>query len=140
MRVLFVMASPEYLRFYDDTIRLLATRGHRVAIAVNHQRDRKPVRLDTFVDDGEAVVASGLVPRRPGPWGDIARGLRGVVDFARYLHPRFAAAPALRSRMKRKVLPSAFGWMDAIGTLGSAGTRMLLASLSALERAIPTDA
>ncbi len=41
-------------------------------------------------------------------WGDVAHGLRGIMDFVRYLHPRFAAAPALRARMKRKVLPAAY--------------------------------
>ena len=34
-----------------------------------------------------------------------ARAVRGTFDFVRYLHPRLAEAPALRARMKRKVLP-----------------------------------
>ena len=41
MKILFLMDSPEYLRFYDSAIQELAARGHEVAIAVNHQRDKK---------------------------------------------------------------------------------------------------
>ena len=36
MKILFVMDSPEYLRFYDTAIEELASRGHAVAIAVNN--------------------------------------------------------------------------------------------------------
>jgi len=43
MKVLFLMDSPEYLRFYDSAIEELARRGHEVAISVNNQRDKKPV-------------------------------------------------------------------------------------------------
>ncbi|MBI2828462.1 MAG: hypothetical protein HYX77_04215 [Acidobacteria bacterium] len=137
MKILFAMASPEYLRFYDATIQLLAARGHRVALAVNARRDKKPVRLDGL-DDGEGrIVTVGLVPERRGVWGSIAYGLRGLMDFSRYLHPRFTAAPALRARMKRKVLPRAFHALDGVRTLGVTGTRLLLAALAALERGIP---
>src|SRR4030095_1365563 len=34
-RLLIVLASPEYLRYYDTTMRLLADRGHQVTVAVN---------------------------------------------------------------------------------------------------------
>lgn len=139
MKILFAMASPEYLRFYDDTIQLLASRGHRVAVAVNADREKKPIRLEGLdLSDGR-VVAVGLVPERGGVWGSIAYGLRGLVDFSRYLHPHFAAAPALRARMKRKVLPRAFHVLDAMRTLGATGTRVLLAGLAVLERAIPAS-
>ena len=137
MKILFVMASPEYLRFYDGTIQLLAARGHRVALAVNARRDKKPVQLDGLADQDGRIAAIGLVPERRGMWGSIAYGLRGLMDFSRYLHPRFAAAPALRARMKRKVLPRAFQALDAIHTLGATGTRLLLTALAALERSIP---
>ena len=49
--------------------------------------------------------------------GRVAHGLRGVMDFVRYLHPRFAGAPTLRARIKRKVLPVAYHWLDAIPQL-----------------------
>ena len=49
MKVLFLMDSPEYLRFFDSVIEALAASGHVVAIAVNSQRTKKPVGLEGFV-------------------------------------------------------------------------------------------
>jgi hypothetical protein len=138
VNVLFVMESPEYLRFYDDTIRLLSSRGHHVSVAVNKQRDKKPVRLEGALADDASVTLLGLVPRREGVSRGVARGLRGLTDFARYLHPRLARAAALRARMKRKVLPAAFRWLDAIPSLGLGGSRLLMRGLAGLERSIPS--
>jgi len=139
VKVLFAIASPEYLRFYDDTIRVLADRGHQVAVVINRQRDKKPVRLQEFAEVRSLITVPGIVPRRLGLFAPLARGLRGVTDFARYLHPRFASARALRARMKRKVLPRVFRWMDRLGTLSARGSRALMYLLSLFERAIPSS-
>jgi hypothetical protein len=138
VNILFVMASPEYLRFYDGTLRELAARGHRVSIASNKDRENKPVRLATMAGGGEVRVL-GLVPGRSDAWAPVGRGLRGVTDFARYLHPRLAEAPALRARMKRKVLPPGFRWLDGVRTVGAPGSRLLMRALAACEAAIPSS-
>jgi hypothetical protein len=139
MKVLFVMASPEYLRFYDSTLELLASRGHEVTLAVISQREKKPVGLDGLRAYADRVRVAGVVPQHEGTWGETATGLRGVVDFVRYLDPRFAAAPVLRARIKRKVLPVAFRWLDAVPSLPPALVRRLITGLVACERAIPVS-
>ena len=63
--ILFAMASPEYLRFYDGTVQLLAARGHRVVLAVNMQRDKKPVRVEGL-DFGRRQNRNGRP--RAGAW------------------------------------------------------------------------
>jgi hypothetical protein len=108
-----------------------------VAVAVNAERGKKPARLENIDSADGRVTAVGLIPLRGGLWGAIATGLRGIIDFVRYLDPRFAGAPALRARMKRKALPRAFYVLDAVRTLGIGGTRSVVAGLAALERAIP---
>ena len=139
MRILFVMASPEFLRFYDSTIRLLAERGHHVLLAVNKQPDAKPVRLEHLDATGH-VEALGLVPRRDDAWTPMARLVRGAMDYARYLHPRFADAPALRQRLARKGLPPSLRGMDArLGTFGDGTVRRLIGGLQTLERGIPVS-
>lgn len=138
MNILFVMQSPEYFRFYDTAIRELAARGHRVGIAVNKQNEAKPVRIEDLGDAGR-ITALGVIPRREDRWRMPGRRLRGVVDFARYLHPRLAEAPALRARMKHKVLPAGFRWMDRIRHLQPASLARLLRRLRALEEAIPSS-
>jgi hypothetical protein len=139
MKVLFVMGSPEYLRYYDSTIRLLAERGHGVLVAVNQQKELKPVRLE---DHGlpDSVRLLGLVPKRRDRWSRMARLVRGAADYVRYLHPRFAEAPALRVRMSRKGLPPSLRWVDRrLGVYSDATVRRVLGLLSAVERGIPTS-
>jgi hypothetical protein len=131
------MASPEYLRYYDSTIRLLAERGHEVLLAVNQQKEDKPVRLDE-IGAPAGVRVLGLVPPRGDGWYPMARLVRGAMDYVRYLHPRFADAPALRARLARKGLPPRLRGIDArLGVAAPATVGRVLRALSALERGIP---
>jgi hypothetical protein len=61
------------------------------------------------------------------------------MDFVRYFHPRLAAAPALRARMKRKVCPPAYHWLDVIPRLNPGSVRAMLRALMAADRAIPVS-
>ena len=137
MRVLFAVASPEYLRYYDSTLRLLAERGHDVAITVNHVKEQKQARFDGVSD---AVRVVGVIPARADRWSTLARDIRGTIDFARYLHPRFKDAPALRDRMRRKVLPRAMRWLNRIPSLGEGTLAGVYAMLRQAERGVPVSA
>ena len=137
MKVLFVWDSPEYLRFYDCVIEELAERGHDVSIAVINTNAKKPVGLEGLQAYADRVRVLGLVPQHEGTWGSIAHGLRGVMDFVRYLHPRFAGAATLRARIKRKVLPAAYHWIDGIPKLAPSRVHGIERALMAGERAIP---
>jgi len=137
VKILFLMDSPEYLRFYDSAVEELAARGHTVAIAVNSQRVKKPVGLEGLRAYADRVSVLGVAPEFRGIWSDIAHSVRATMDFVRFLHPSFAAAPALRARMKRKVLPRPYHWLDAITTLRGDTVRRAEQALMAAERAIP---
>jgi hypothetical protein len=138
MRILVVMSSPEYLRFYDDTVVQLAQRGHDVRLAVNAVREGKPVRLDA-IESTPRVSVAGLVPARNDRWMDFARGVRGTMDFVRYLHPRLAPATLLRARMKRQALPWSLQWVDGIRQLPVAAVNGVMRGLEALESAVPVS-
>ena len=137
MKILFVWDSPEYLRFYDSAVEEAAARGHDVAIAVINNNMKKPVGLEGLQAYADRVRVLGLVPQHKGLWGAVSHGLRGVMDFVRYLHPRFAAAPTLRARIKRKVLPVAYYWIDWIPRLTPSLVHRIERGLMAAERAIP---
>ena len=136
-RLLMVLASPEYLRYYDTTMRLLADRGHHVTVAVNWLQERKQARLDLIGDDRITVL--GAIPDRRDFWVPFARAVRGTMDFSRYLHPKFAEASALRTRMFRKVLPTAMRPLNRIGRLSEPALARLQRVLQAIERAIPVS-
>ena len=136
-RLLFVLASPEYLRYYDTTMRLLADRGHQVIVAVNWLQERKQARLDLIGDDRITVL--GAIPERGDRWAALARAVRGTMDFARYLHPKYAEATALRTRMYRKALPSALRPLNRIAVLSEPALSHLIRLCQAFERAIPVS-
>jgi hypothetical protein len=138
LRLLFVLAGPEYLRYYDSTMKSLADRGHHVMVAVNALQERKHARLEMVED--ERIVILGEFPERRDLWIPLARAVRGTMDFVRYFHPRFADAPALRHRMYRKVLPALLRPLDRIRTLSERSLARLMRVLQAWERAIPVDA
>jgi len=139
MKILFLMDSPEYLRFYDSAIEELARRGHEVAIAVNNQRDKKPVGIEGLRAYADRVHVLGVVPESVGVWSHVAYRLRGTMDFVRFLHPTFRDAPALRARIKRKVLPRAYYWLDAIPRLSAGSVGRIERLLMTAERAIPVQ-
>jgi hypothetical protein len=139
MRILFIWDSAEYLRFYDSTIEECAARGHDVAIAVINASYKKPVGVEGLKVYADRVRVLGVVPLHTGMWSEIAHGLRGIMDFVRYLHPRFAPAVSLRARMKRKVLPTGYYWLDAIPQMAPSRVRAAERLLMAAERAIPVS-
>lgn len=137
LRILFALPSPEYLRYYDATMRLLAERGHQVSVAIAKQKEQKQARLEGF--DSENIRLAGRLPARGGIWCDLASDVRGAMDFGRYLDPKFAAAPALRDRMKRKALPWYLHWLDRYPAVEASVVRRWVARLARIEAIIPTQ-
>jgi hypothetical protein len=135
VRILFGLSSPEYLRYYDTTIRALADRGHDVTVAVHAVRKGKPVPLQPF--DHGRITLGGIVPPRGDWWAALTRAVRGTMDFVRYFHPRLATSPALRARMKRHALPWVLQWIDRIPSLPAATTAGVMRACATVERAIP---
>jgi len=137
LRLLFVLAGPEYLRYYDSTMKSLADRGHHVMVAVNALQERKHARLEMVGD--ERITILGEFPERRDLWMPLARAVRGTIDFVRYFHPRFADAPVLRHRMYRKVLPAPLRPLNRIGSLRPRTLGGLIRFLQTWERAIPIN-
>ena len=135
LRLLFVLAGPEYLRYYDSTMKSLADRGHHVMVAVNALQERKHARLEMVGDERIAIL--GEFPERRDFWMPLARAVRGTIDFVRYLHPRFAEAPALRHRMYRKVLPTPLRPLNRIRSLRPRTVAGVIRFLQTWERAVP---
>ena len=131
MKVLFVWDSPEYLRFYDSAIEECAARGHDVAIAVINaptSRSRSASGPDGVrrarARAGTRAAARGQVGHR------IADGLRGDDGFRPLPAPALCHGHAqLRARMKRKVLPWRYHWIDRIPRLRRCSVRARRACL-----------
>jgi hypothetical protein len=100
VRILFVLASPEYVRFFDGTIRRLIGAGHNVDLVFNEAGHNPAV-----AEAAQELVGAGrmtVLTASRGFWPDAVTGLRGIVDFVRFLHPAYARSRALRARMERR--------------------------------------
>ena len=156
LRILFFLYHAGYLRHYAEPIRLLAREGHVIHLGFTAVEK----------DPGDALLAEALAAEFPslsfGPaptrgyfdgWRRTSILVRAFTDLARYVHPRYAAAPALRARMAAKIrLQVQFGKGDPVsGYLlvrlvdslarrsDDALARRALRFLAVCELAIPTS-
>jgi len=138
-RILLFLNYPGYLRYFDGVIRELADRGMAVMIVMDRpEKQAEGLRALDGMPDSVQVV--GQTPRRDDMLGPIARGLRGTIDYARYLHPRFADADYLRDR-RRKALDLAprMAPLGHISKAPAAVVDLLIKVLRTAERSIPSS-
>ena len=133
MKYLFVLQYPGYLRYFDTVIKGLVANGHTVATGYDIAH-KQPEGVEALA--GTPIVDLGTVPKRSSEWNSLARGLRGTIDYVRYLDPRFHDAIYLRDRM-RKALPPLMAPLGRLNTLSTATTNRMLDVLHVCERAVP---
>ncbi len=158
LRIEWFMLHSGYIRYFGQTIGLLAERGHSVHLAFTRiEKDPGDARLAHALADAHPNVTFGQAPlrRRGDGWRPLAGLVRGLTDLGRYVHPRYADSPALRARMARK-LSEHVRTARAIDPVTSRATlrlirfmesqtsertsRRIVGALAAVERAIPTAA
>ena len=106
LRIEWFMLHSGYIRYFGQTIGLLAERGHSVHLAFTRiEKDPGDARLAHALADAHPNVTFGQAPlrRRGDGWRPLAGLVRGLTDLGRYVHPRYADSPALRARMARKL-------------------------------------
>jgi hypothetical protein len=138
LRFLFVMHYPGYLRYFDTVVRMLAAHGHHVDIAFD-STEKQAEGAEALHGMATGVEVLGRMPVRVHVWAVVARGVRGSIDYLRYLHPSFADASYLRDRM-RPALPPVLGFLGRWTTASAKTTRRLIAMFTTLERGIPSSA
>lgn len=141
MKVLFVMNTPGFLRYFDATVEELLDRGHQVHLAFTRP-DMRAEALEVLGDRPGLVVQRTPAPRRADRYAELAEALRATADYVRYLDPRFAAAGFLRNRRRVRVLQVAPLARPLVtrDTLPAGAVRLLLSALRAAERAVPSAA
>ena len=143
MRILFVVSRMAHVRHFDRVIRLLADRGHDIALA--SQDDDVEIR---GVLAKQARITPMVAPRvRSDDWVTHATVLRRARDYIRYLHPRYARATLLRGRAFEKMVhaigPSRevpAGWSEVLLGMNKKEQRRIDALLAQLETTVPVDA
>jgi hypothetical protein len=131
------MHYPGYLRYFDSAIRLLAARGHHIDLIFDNP-DKQSEGTEAISDMKGSVEVLGRMPTRGDIWAQIARDVRGTMDYGRYLHPDFADTPYLRDRMQT-ALPDIFSFLADRKTRSVAFVQRLTRIFATCERAIPSS-
>lgn len=142
LRVLFFLRHIGYDRAFEALIVALLERDHRVHVAIERERRRRPNETQLF--DGLASRYPGFsherLPRRDEPWLALATALRRALDYLRYLEPEFAGAAPLRERARAQA-PAPLPTLLRTPPLRWRGPRRLLErALRRVESAIPVPA
>jgi hypothetical protein len=156
LRLVWFMLHAGYIRYYGPVLRLLAERGHSVQLAFGRlEKDPGDARLAHELAENTPGITFGEAPLRSrnDGWRPVAWLVRGFTDLGRYVHPRYADAPALRARMARKLADHArtaratdpiTAWLTLRlvrfmeSHTSERSSRRIVGALRAVERAIPT--
>jgi hypothetical protein len=139
MRVLFVLNTPGFLRYFDVTIDALLKRGHDVMLAFTRP-DLRPESLEIYRGQKQVPQVLGETPARDDEYAHVARSVRAAVDYLRYLDPDFRDAEYLRARRRGRAFQYA-PWTRIFlftRSLPRPIVRRMIATLLAFERAIPS--
>lgn len=143
------MLHPELMRFYESTIRLLAKRGDSIHIGFNIPVPQKLViKLAEKLTKENLVIAEKLsrensritfsfVPNRSDFWRFLSKAIRMMMDYLRYLHPRYNSSPKLKKRIESYFPHIVQTTLKFVVRL--IGIQPLLKCLNVMEKAIPCD-
>jgi len=138
MKILFLARHFSYLRLFESAVVELARRGHTIHLSADREESLGGARMVERIASQYPNVTVGWTPgRESGAWSDLAKKLRLGIDYLRYLDPRYAETPKLRSRAADRT-PKAVMALATMPVLRTRAGRKLLAwGLRQLETAIP---
>jgi hypothetical protein len=135
MKILFFARHYSYLRLFESGIAELARRGHQLHLSADREESMGGRRMVARLAEQNPNITLGTTPgRAPGAWAEFARRLRLGIDYLRYLDPRYAETPHLRTRARDRAPRSVVAIAER---LGPSGRDTFARVLRTLERGIP---
>ncbi len=143
MRILFVLNRMAHVRHFDRAVKILADRGHEIALASQDDELGLPGALAKH----PRITSIAAARNRGDDWTAAATMLRRTRDYIRYLHPRYGSARLLRHRAFEKMVGSvsdraetlAPEWSELLLRMPKPEQKRIDALLAKLETAIPCD-
>ena len=140
VRVLLAMSTlTAYFRFFEAPIRLLLARGHQVHVTVGRAPDgAEEAWLRAVAADHGALTWSHGAFLKHDPWSDFARDVVITRDYVHALRPRFAEAPSLVARVRKRTPARTRRFLERPLARSAPSLALLEAALRTMEDAIPT--
>src|SRR3954471_17231557 len=139
MRIAFFMNAASLLQFYDETIDALLADGHEVLLGIIKRTDAED-SLKALEGRRRPRILKH-VPRRSGREAELVHEVRRLIDFARYLDPRFAHIEWFRDkrRLRMRNASPLSRLLARFDTLPAPVARAIMRALVDCERALPSD-
>jgi hypothetical protein len=138
MKLLFVARHFTYFRNFDSVIRLLASRGHTIHLAVERDDTLGATALVEALASEFPGVTYGEAPRREADdWARLAARVRLGSDYLRYLEPEYASTPRLRSRAAERAPAFAVRFGESVLSRSGPVRSALRWTLRSAEAALP---
>lgn len=142
MKILFVARHYTYFRNFEAVLRLLASRGHAVHLAV--ERDETQglggVALVERLAAEYPSITHGEAPgREADQWAKLSAKIRLSFDYVRYFDPRYDGTPRLRSRAGERAPAFAIRFGETRWARRGAARGALRAFLRAADAALPAS-
>jgi hypothetical protein len=142
VKILFVMLNGGYVRNYEGVLRQLGAEGHSVHIAMELNRNKMNENLfgQRLCEENPAITMGRAAVPEPTVWSSAMQISRLLIDYLRYLDPRYRKATSLRDRA-RAIVPETFQPLVRLfDRLGSWPAGMAVRALRAAEYAAPPSA
>jgi hypothetical protein len=138
VKILFCVTHLGLLRHYAPVLRQLADRGHSVHLSCNEYDRGLGDSLDfERMTSGLTDITFGLAPaRETSRWATFSSWLQLLMDYVRYLDPRFANATALRARVERQVAAWSLTLVRLLQKIDPSSVA-ILRWLKTIDRAVP---
>ncbi|MCP9485398.1 MAG: hypothetical protein MSC30_06035 [Gaiellaceae bacterium MAG52_C11] len=138
LRIVFVLYSLGFLRFFDPVVRALVERGHEVHLLCERDYERPSEQRWLAAMRASPLFSYELTHALAGDrWAPIGRFLRSAADLAYFSSPAFRGKRSLVQRAGRRA-PTLFRRLTEGPFLRSERLRILLwRTLTGLERALP---
>jgi hypothetical protein len=140
MKILFFGRRFTYFRNFDSVLRVLASRGHVIHLAVERETDEGRPLVERLIAEYPESITVGVAPERAqDDWSWVVSRLRHGLEHLRYQHKLFDDTPMLRDRSRERT-PGLFVELgDAVDRYARWFRRPVEAVLRWLERATPDD-
>ncbi|HWT25610.1 MAG TPA: hypothetical protein VN213_19045, partial [Solirubrobacteraceae bacterium] len=103
LRLVFVMSTVTgYFRFVEPPIRLLLERGHHVHVVFERHRAEEARWLESIHEEHPRFTWSRAGFLKLDPWYEFAHDVVAARDYVHVLRPRFANAPSLIGRARKR--------------------------------------
>ena len=138
LRILFSVRNPSYVRHYDSVLRLLADRGHEIALVTERpEKQGWPPAVLRLAEEVPRIRLSLMPPLASDPWFELTTRLRQARFYLRFLDPKYRGMPALGERARSRAPKLVIRLAESAG-VGAWGRKSIARVIDILERATCT--